>query len=95
MFAFEALDGLRPRRVEPIGTRAFVLRGFALPYVPSLLPCIEAAGAAAPFRQMLTCGGLQRTASPRRRSPCTMVTWWSGAEKSVADASFEELSRKN
>ncbi|MGB3289309.1 MAG: DNA oxidative demethylase AlkB [Burkholderiaceae bacterium] len=42
---------------ESIGGDAFVLRGFALPYVDELLPAILAVEQAAPFRHMVTPGG--------------------------------------
>ena len=43
--------------VEQLGEQAFVLRGFALEYVPELLPAISSVQAAAPFRHMVTRGG--------------------------------------
>jgi alkylated DNA repair protein (DNA oxidative demethylase) len=42
---------------EAIGERAFVLRGFALPFVDELLPALETIQATAPFRHMETPGG--------------------------------------
>lgn len=42
---------------EPIGEQAFVLHGFALPFVAQLLPALEAIQATAPFRHMETPGG--------------------------------------
>jgi alkylated DNA repair protein (DNA oxidative demethylase) len=105
MFAFEALDGLRPRRVEPIGTRAFVLRGFALPYVPSLLPCIVAVGAAAPFRQMVTPGGFTMSVALTNCGALGWTTDRRGYRYTAADPAsgqpwpampgvFEHLARK-
>src|SRR5690606_26834725 len=47
----------RSDRCERIGPSAFVLRGFALPYVDELLPAISGIEAAAPFRNMVTPGG--------------------------------------
>ncbi len=47
----------QPRR-EQIGEQSYVLRGFALPWFDRLLPALEAVLAAAPFRQMVTPGGL-------------------------------------
>ncbi|WP_077046887.1 DNA oxidative demethylase AlkB [Pseudomonas sp. KK4] len=46
----------QPRR-DPIGEQAWVLRGFALPWLERLLPALEAVLQAAPFRQMVTPGG--------------------------------------
>lgn len=42
---------------ESIGARAFVLRGFALPFVDELLPAIQRLELDAPFRHMATPGG--------------------------------------
>src|ERR1700738_445941 len=42
---------------EPIGPRAVVLRGYALPYVDDLLSAIAGIEAHAPFRNMVTPGG--------------------------------------
>lgn len=57
LLPLETLDALREGRAEPIGTRAFVLRAFALPYVEALLPSVEAVEAVSPFRKMVTPGG--------------------------------------
>lgn len=54
---FDAID--EPRRTEQIGASAFVLRGCALPYVAALLPPLEAVLKQAPFRHMVTPGGLR------------------------------------
>ena len=51
------LDDLGHGTVEPIGPRACVLRGFALPYVHDLLSSLAAIGQASPFRHMVTPGG--------------------------------------
>ena len=42
---------------EPLGPGAFVLPGFALPFVDELLPAIRALAERAPFRHMVTPGG--------------------------------------
>lgn len=42
---------------ELLGQRAFVLRGFALPYIEALLPAIADIEAGSPFRHMVTPGG--------------------------------------
>ncbi|MBS0450025.1 MAG: DNA oxidative demethylase AlkB [Proteobacteria bacterium] len=42
---------------EQMGPAAFVLRGFALPYVDELLPAIAGIEEVAPFRNMVTPGG--------------------------------------
>lgn len=49
-------DPLREAR-EPLGPGAFVLPGFALPFVDELLPAIRALAGRAPFRRMVTPGG--------------------------------------
>lgn len=46
-------------RLDRLGPRAFVLRGLALPYVPDLLAAVDSIQAAAPFRHMVTPGGLR------------------------------------
>jgi len=42
---------------QRLGSAATVLRGFALPFVPELMPAIEAIIAISPFRHMETPGG--------------------------------------
>jgi alkylated DNA repair protein (DNA oxidative demethylase) len=42
---------------EPLGPGAFVLPGFALPFVAELLPAIDALAQRAPFRHLVTPGG--------------------------------------
>lgn len=42
---------------QRLGPAAMVLRGFALPRVPELLPAIDAIEAISPFRHMVTPGG--------------------------------------
>jgi alkylated DNA repair protein (DNA oxidative demethylase) len=42
---------------EQLGENAFVLRGFALPYVDELLPALKSILRQAPFRHMVTPGG--------------------------------------
>ena len=42
---------------EAIGPRAFVLRGFVLPWVEELLPALQAVARDSPFRHMDTPGG--------------------------------------
>ena len=41
----------------PIGAQAWVLRGFALPWVDQLLPALQAIQAVSPFRHMVTVRG--------------------------------------
>lgn len=44
-------------RREVLGEKAYVLHGFALPYVTEVLPALDAIQQAAPFRHMVTPGG--------------------------------------
>jgi len=55
----DLLEGLAPPLParETLGDGAVLLRSFALPFEPALLPALEAASAAAPFRHMVTPGG--------------------------------------
>ena len=53
----DLFENARRGEREPIGPHAYILRGFALPYVDALLPAIEHIEAVAPFRQMVTPGG--------------------------------------
>jgi alkylated DNA repair protein (DNA oxidative demethylase) len=53
---FASLPPEPPRAVQ-IGTHAWVLTGFALPYVDRLLQALASIEAQAPFRQMITPGG--------------------------------------
>lgn len=50
---------LRVGMRDALGPQAWVLRGFALPFVEQLLPAIDALTRRAPFRHMLTPGGLK------------------------------------
>jgi len=61
MQTFDLFSDATPGQPEPMGPRAFLLRGFALPRVDELLPAIARVTDAAPFRHMVTPGG-----SPRR-----------------------------
>lgn len=46
-----------PSPEERLGPQAWLLRGFALPFVEALLPALAEIEKAAPFRQMVTPGG--------------------------------------
>lgn len=56
----------------PLGSHAFVLRGLALPHVPALLPALDAVLLRAPFRHMLTPGGLRMSVA---LSNCGTLGW--------------------
>ena len=51
-------DAELPRGKEAIGPGAFVLRGFALPFVNDLLPALHEVEQGAAFRHLVTPGGL-------------------------------------
>jgi alkylated DNA repair protein (DNA oxidative demethylase) len=70
---FDDMGVAGPSR-EALGPRAFVLRGFALPYVVQLLPALEGVLQAAPFRQMTTPGGFKMSAA---LSSCGKLGWTS------------------
>lgn len=66
---------LDPGRRTHLGPEAWVLRGFALPHVETLLAALAAVEAAAPFRHMRTPGGLTMSAA---LSGCGALGWTSG-----------------
>jgi DNA oxidative demethylase len=56
----DLLSCLEPaERVEPLGERAVILRGFAGDRLPALLAAIDEITAASPFRNMITPGGFR------------------------------------
>lgn len=55
-----------------LGSQAILLRGFALPYVPELLPALEQIVSSAAFRRMLTPGGRQMSVA---LSNCGELGW--------------------
>jgi len=57
MMSDDLFDHLPREAREPLGTRAFVLPGFALPFADALLPAVHALAQRAPFRHMVTPGG--------------------------------------
>lgn len=57
MTTLDLFGGPAPGERERLGAQAFVLRGFALPFIDELLPAIAGIEAASPFRQMQTPGG--------------------------------------
>ncbi|MCI0994579.1 DNA oxidative demethylase AlkB [Pseudomonas corrugata] len=59
-------------QIEQIGQQAFVLRGFALPWLERLLPDLETVLEAAPFRQMVTPGGFTMSVA---LSNCGALGW--------------------
>jgi len=62
----------QPARTEQLGPQAFVLRGFALPWVPRLLAALEHTLKAAPLRNMLTPGGFTMSVG---LSNCGALGW--------------------
>ena len=67
-------DLQQPARIEHIGAQAFVLRGFALPWVEALLSALEGVLQQSPFRHMQTPGGFTMSA---RLSSCGDLGWTS------------------
>ncbi|MFJ2335094.1 DNA oxidative demethylase AlkB [Pseudomonas helleri] len=67
-------DLQQPTRIERIGAQAFVLRGFALPWVEALLSALEGVLQQSPFRHMQTPGGFTMSA---RLSSCGDLGWTS------------------
>ncbi|RON24364.1 alpha-ketoglutarate-dependent dioxygenase AlkB [Pseudomonas brassicacearum] len=61
-----------PPKREQIGEQACVLRGFALPWLDSLLTALEEVLAVAPFRQMVTPGGFTMSVA---LSSCGALGW--------------------
>jgi alkylated DNA repair protein (DNA oxidative demethylase) len=59
---------------ERLGENAFVLRGFALPYVDELAPALAAVLQAAPFRHMVTPGGFRMSVA---LTNCGALGWTS------------------
>src|SRR3546814_18226753 len=60
---------------EEMGSRAYVLRGFALPYMDELLIAIADLEAASHFRQMVTPGGFTMSVA---LTNCGRFGWPSG-----------------
>ncbi|WP_353150237.1 DNA oxidative demethylase AlkB [Pollutimonas bauzanensis] len=54
---FDLLESTLAGTRDNLGEQACVLRGFALPYVPEMLPVLDSILKAAPFRHMVTPGG--------------------------------------
>ncbi len=94
----------QPARTQQIGEQAFVLRGFALPWVTRLLPALAEVLAAAPFRNMFTPGGFTMSVG---LSSCGSLGWTtdrsgyrytpldpaSGQPWPAMPAAFRELAR--
>ncbi|MCB5364789.1 DNA oxidative demethylase AlkB [Pusillimonas sp. CC-YST705] len=57
MTSLYLFEELAPNERERLGDQAYVLRGFALPFVNELLPAITQIASLSPFRQMQTPGG--------------------------------------
>ncbi len=72
----DLFDSLEPsdRRQQPLAQHAFVLRGFAITYVTELLPTLVAILQAAPFRHLMTPGGLSMSVE---LTNCGQLGWTS------------------
>ncbi len=66
---FSEEESLQPL---PLGPQAVLLRGFALPLVPEILPALDAVTKTSPFRQMLTPGGRKMSVA---LSNCGRLGW--------------------
>ena len=73
---FDESDLQQPARIEQFSTQAFVLRGFALPWVEALLTALERVLNESPFRSMQTPGGFTMSA---RLSSCGALGWTTSA----------------
>lgn len=69
-------DDMEARAVDPIGPRACVLRGFALPFAQDLLSAIARIEQVAPFRHMVTPGGFVMSVAITN---CGALGWTSDA----------------
>ena len=69
---FADTEPVQPPRREQIGEQACVLRGFALPWLESLLIALEGVLTVAPFRQMVTPGGFTMSVA---LSSCGALGW--------------------
>jgi alkylated DNA repair protein (DNA oxidative demethylase) len=65
---------LPERREEPLGEGALVLRGFALAVSPSLLQALDRIVAQAPFRHLITPGGLRMSVGMTNAGPLGWVS---------------------
>jgi len=72
MFTLDLFQDLPADQPEAIGPCAWLLRGFALPYVSSLLADLALIEAAAPFRHMLTPGGFAMSVA---MTNCGQLGW--------------------
>ncbi len=72
-----------PGACEPLGEQARVLRGFALPALPGLMPALREVVRAAPFRHLRTPGGRRMSVA---MSNCGRLGWVSDARGYRYDA---------
>ena len=70
---------------ESLGQGAAVLRGFALPGVPSLLSALEAVTTTAPFRHMITPGGFRMSVAMTNCGTAGWITDRSGYRYDTID----------
>ena len=62
------------RPQQPVAQHEFVLHGFAIPYVTELLPTLAAIRQAAPFRHLMTPGGVSMSVG---LTNCGQLGWTS------------------
>ena len=71
---FDFAEGQAASRREQLAESAFVLKSFALPYVPELLPALAMIQQVSPFRHMVTPGGFRMSVA---LTNCGALGWTS------------------
>lgn len=74
MTTLDLFQSPTPGQRDSIGRRAFVLRGFALPYVDDLVPALADIAASSPFRNMVTPGGFTMSVALTNCGPMGWTT---------------------
>lgn len=74
LFADDDYAPLGPAPLVPGSSASVLLRGFALPYLPELLPALDAIVLAAPLRHMATPGGLRMSVAMSNCGPLGWIT---------------------
>lgn len=86
----DLLAGLAAPSAEALADGAVLLRGFALPDAPALLSAIEEISRAAPFRHLVTSGGLRMSVA---MTNCGAVGWVSDRRGYRYDPADPETGR--
>lgn len=74
LFADEEQAPAGPAPLVPGSRASVLLRGFSLPYLPELMPALDAIVLAAPLRHMATPGGLRMSVAMSNCGPLGWVT---------------------